>query len=395
MIPSFRPRSISNEFHPRLRFLHFLPALALLALLPLAAFAQSKPDNNFDDIAQRASEAWAAQRYADAANFYDQALRIKPRWSEGWGYLAASLYNQKRYAEARDAYRRTTELTPQNGPSWAYVGLCEYELRQYRESFEDLNKAKKLDVGPDQNLQGAVRYRLGLLWDTAGKFELGMKELAWFADKNDASPDVLTATGLNVLRMPIFPDEIPSSKKDLIFKAGQAGWDINAHHLEEARAIFAELVAAHSREPNLHYAYGSLLALLDQESAVKQFQAELELTPNHIPALVQNAFLYLKMGQLDNSEALARRAMKLDPDNFAPHNILGRVLVEKGDLTGGIRELETAGKLAPKHPGNHFNLAQAYQRAGRKADAAREFATFDQLNRQAGPPSSDSGSGNQ
>ena len=100
--------------------------------------------------------------------------------------------------------------------------------------------------------------------------------------------------------------------------------------------------------------------------------------------MVQASFLYLKMGQLDRSRELARRAMKLDPRNYAPHNILGRILVEEKKYAAGILELEAAGRLAPGHPGNHFNLAQAYQRAGRKADAAREFAAFDKLNGQAG-----------
>jgi tetratricopeptide (TPR) repeat protein len=72
--------------------------------------------------------------------------------------------------------------------------------------------------------------------------------------------------------------------------------------------------------------------------------------------------------------------MKLDPKNYAPHNILGRIYLEKGEYQRAIQELEIAGKLAPLHPGNHFNLAQAYQHAGRKADAAREFAAFAKLN---------------
>jgi tetratricopeptide (TPR) repeat protein len=167
-------------------------------------------------------------------------------------------------------------------------------------------------------------------------------------------------------------------------KAGQAGSAMNAHHLEEARKLYAELAVAYPREPNVHYAYGYLLAFLDQEEAIVQFQKELELTPSHVPSMVQASFLYLKLGQLDDSRELARRAMKLDPKNYAPHNILGRIFVEEKQYARGIVELETAGKLAPRHPGNHFNLAQAYQRAGRKADAAREFAAFNKLNQQPG-----------
>src|SRR5882672_7004644 len=347
-----------------------------ILLFTSIVLGQAALPTKFDDISKRAGEAWSSNQFEEAAHLYRQAVGLKPSWAEGWGYLAASLYELKRYPEARDAYRRTTVLTPKNGPSWAFTGLCEYELRDYRHAFDDLAKAEQLGLGTDLSLQSRVKYRLSLLWITAGQFELGLKEIAWFADQNDPNPDAIQATGLSVLRMPLFPYEVPADKRDLVMKAGQAGWEMNSHRLEESRKLYDELANAYPTEPNVHYAYGFLLAFLDQEEAIKQFQKELDLTPSHVPSMVQAAFIYLKMGQLDPSRELAQRAMKLDPKNYAPHNILGRILVEEKKYASGIVELETAGKLAPGHPGNHFNLAQAYQRVGRKADAAREFATF-------------------
>lgn len=373
-------RAINLQKAPTRGVLVFALSLLLLG----RALGQTSTPPDFDEVAKRASQAWNTNHFADAAQLYRQAVRLKPAWAEGWGYLAASLYELKRYPEARDAYRRTTVLTPKNGPSWAFTGLCEYDLRDYRHAFDDLSKGERLGLGPDVSLQSKVKYRLAMLWNTAGQFEMGLKEIAWFADQNDSNPDAIQATGLSVLRMPLFPYEIPADKRELVMKAGQAGWTMNAHHLEEARKLYAELATAYPKELHVHYAYGYLLAFLDQEEAVKEFQKELDLNPSDVPSMVQAAFLYLKMGQLDPSRELARRAMKLDPKNYAPHNILGRILVEEKKYSAGIVELETAGRLAPGHPGNHFNLAQAYQRAGRKADAAREFAAFEKLNGPAG-----------
>jgi tetratricopeptide (TPR) repeat protein len=366
--------------------------LCVLVLVPAYAVSgQSSSAGEFDDVAGRARQAWVSRRLADAARLYGEAVKLKPDWAEGWGYLAASLYEQKRYAEARDAYRRTTVLTPENGPSWSFAGLCEYELRDYGHAFDDLSTGERLGLSSDLGLQSSVKYRMALLWNTSGHFELGLKEIAWFADHNDRNPDAMVAIGLSMLRMPLFPYEIPGGKREMVVKAGQAGWEMNAHHLEDSRRLFGELAAAYPDEPNVHYAYGYVLAFLDQEAAVKEFQKELAVTPTHVPAMVQAAFLCLKMGRLDESAALARRAMKLDSRDYAPHNILGRVLVEKHQFKQGIEELETAGKLAPRHPGNHFNLAQAYEHVGRKADATREFAAFEKLNRQAGPSNEPAG----
>src|SRR6266550_3914123 len=84
----------------------------------------------FAEISKRAQDALKAGQFEEAVKLSRQAVKLRPLWTKGWGYLAASLYNLNRYAEARDAYRHTTLLTPKNGPSWAFLGLCEYELHE-------------------------------------------------------------------------------------------------------------------------------------------------------------------------------------------------------------------------------------------------------------------------
>ena len=263
-----------------------------------AAEAQSRPPSppQFPQVSQRATEAFREHRLEDAARLYRQAVRLRPSWAEGWGYLAASLYTLNRYAEAREAYRQTTVLTPKNGPSWAYLGFCEYELRDYRHAFDHLIRGTQLGLGADQGLLSKVHYELALLWDTAGQFDMAMKEITFFAKVGDKSPPVFEATGLIVLRMPLFPYEIPATKHELIMKVGEAGWAVNARQLEEARQLYKDLVTAYPREPNLHYAYGFALAVSDQEAAVAELEKELEITPKHVPALIEAAFLSLEMG---------------------------------------------------------------------------------------------------
>ena len=50
-----------------------------------------------------------------------------------------------------------------------------------------------------------------------------------------------------------------------------------------------------------------------------------------------------------------------------------------------VPPLETAVKLEPRNPAAHYNLAMAYNRAGRKEDADKEFAVHRQMTEKAGP----------
>jgi len=88
------------------------------------------------------------------------------------------------------------------------------------------------------------------------------------------------------------------------------------------------------------------------------------------------------------------QAVALAPGLFAAHNALGRALVELGEMERGTSELEAAVRLAPDSPEMHYSLVRAYTKAGRADDAARERATFTELERkrrvQRGEPGVDS-----
>jgi Flp pilus assembly protein TadD len=59
--------------------------------------------------------------------------------------------------------------------------------------------------------------------------------------------------------------------------------------------------------------------------------------------------------------------------------VLGRILLNRDDVEGAIKNLEEGARLAPLSREMHFELARAYARAGRKDDAARERETFRKL----------------
>ena len=65
------------------------------------------------------------------------------------------------------------------------------------------------------------------------------------------------------------------------------------------------------------------------------------------------------------------------PDSYY---VLGRAFLEIGDNENAVKELETARQLAPGSPAVRFNLARAYTRVHRTADAEKERAEFQRLN---------------
>ncbi len=342
---------------------------------------QSRPaaESEFDRFVKLADEARVSERLDEAVSLYGQALKIKPKWPEGWWYIGAILYQKDQYAPARDAFQNVVALEPERGPAWAMLGLCQFQTGELERAAMALERARSLGVRDHSELAVVVRYHTALLYIRFEFFENAYETLTEFTGVGNESAKVIEAFGLALLRMPLLPNEIPPPQREKILIAGRAGYSMAARRMEPARAAFDTLLAQYPNDPNIHYPFGVYMLAQDADLAMKEFKRELEISPNHYPAMVQMAFEYLKRDQYDDALPLAEKAVQLAPKLFAARNVLGRVLLELDQIDRAVKELEEGVKLAPSSPEMHFALARAYTRAGKKQEAAREREIFKKL----------------
>ena len=355
----------------------------LISCVPSFAQRRPKPKPNaetqFDQFVKQADEARVAERFDDAISLYGKALNIKPKWPEGWWYIGAIFYQQDLYPQARDAFQNLVALQSDRGPASAMLGLCLFQTGEYERAAVALQRARTLGVNDNSELARVVGYHTALLYIHFEYFESAYDVLNEFVRFGQETPKVVEAFGLTLLRMPLLPNEIPPDQREKVLVAGQAGYNMAARRLEQARAAFDTLLARYPNDPNIHYAFGVYMLPQDADVAMTEFKRELEISPNHFAALTQMAFEYLKRDQFNDALPLAEKAVQLAPKLYAARNVLGRVLLELGQVERSIKELEEGVKLAPSSPEMHFALARAYTRAGRKDEAAREREIFKSL----------------
>jgi len=368
-------------------------ALLLAGALLSAAAATPAPAPSFADVSRRAASAREANRLPEAIRLYRQGVRLRPRWDEGWWYLGTLLYDGDHYRDAREAFGRFLALKPDAGPAWALRGLCDFRVADYEGALEHIEKGLQLGIGGNADLLRVARYHQALLLVRAGQFELATHPLTVLARGEPESTGLVDAIGLMMLRMPLFPADVPDAKRDLVRRAGRAGYLHLARRGEDAGKAFADLVAAFPAEPWVHYAYGVSLLASDVPKGLDELRRETELQPDAVYPHLEIAFELLRQGDNEGAKGSGERAVALAPGLFAAHNALGRALVELGDVERGTRELEAAVRLAPDSPEMHYSLVRAYTKAGRADDAARERATFTELERkrrgQRGEPGAD------
>lgn len=348
----------------------FLAPILALFLAPVQATPQSS--SGFDDLAARAAAARDQQNLPLAIQLYSQAEQLKPDWQEGWWYLGVLQYSSNQYPGAIDAFSHLLQLVPTAVPAMALRGLCEFETGAYDDSLRDLDEAVGHGALNEPRNEQIIRYHLALLLIHSSRFQDGLQQLKFFAEKHLDAPDLKLALALAGMRVALFPKDVPQQDRALYEGAGNAGIVFLSGHSEQADTLFNQLFARYTAAPNLHYFYGFLLFPHDPDLAAEQFHRELAVNPANETANNLLALSLVIAGRYTEALAPAQRAYDSAPDQETAQLALGRALAETGDMKRGAELLNRVIEHNPKSLEAHLGLVSIYSRSGNREEAARE-----------------------
>ena len=102
----------------------------------------------------------------------------------------------------------------------------------------------------------------------------------------------------------------------------------------------------------------------------------LERSPDNTAARLALAQAYNETGQTEAAEEQVEAAMSSGAQDPESHYNMGVMMIDGGDVEGGIAELETAVELRPDFPLAHKHLGYAYARTGEYQKAIDHFELF-------------------
>jgi tetratricopeptide (TPR) repeat protein len=289
----------------------------------------------------------------------------------------------------------TRFVAAQAGPKTAPVdtsstqkGLSLAETGHCREALPILKKAGPLT--PDKQLKlraglATVRCALAL-----NQTDSAVSALLWLNRDFPTDPDVLYVTTHAYSDL---------STRAALQLAGTAPLSVQAHELNaealESQGKWDEAAAEYNlilkQQPGLagiHFRLGRIILSKPStqatvEEARNEFQVELKIDPNNAGAEYILGELSRQAQQWDDAIEHFSRASKLDA-NFADAFLgLGFSLNAAGRYREAIPPLEIGVKMRPANPTGHYQLTVAYGKTGRKQDAEREMALFQQTSEKA------------
>jgi len=360
-----------------------VPLLAVLSsAVPAAA---SAPQQSFSQIKQQADSARSADQLKEAIGLYREGVRLHPGWDEGWWWLGNLYYEQDRFPEAKAAFTRFAAIAPKPGQAWAFLALCEYETHDYDRAAEHFQRWVKAGVPGSSGLIEVATFHWALLLTRGGDFGQALRLLLGRAQNKNESPILVEALGLASLRLPNLPEDYPPQLRERVWLAGKAEFYAITHDFARAQEYSHRLLAGYGQEPNVHYLQGTLLKVQQRTGdAAQEFRKELQISPQHVPAMVELAQIEVDTGNSNEAMSLARHAVQIEPANQYAHHLLGQALLAAGQTKESAQELESAERLAPDDAAIRFHLAEAYRALGRQEDALREMSAYVSIRKKEG-----------
>jgi tetratricopeptide (TPR) repeat protein len=271
--------------------------------------------------------------------------------------------------------------TTQKGLSLAEGGRC-------REALPILKKYAPLAAERQLKVKGGLAaIRCGLALD---QVEDVVNVVLWLTREFPSDPDVLyvsthTYSDLSARFALQLGRTAPLSHQARELNAesleAQAKWD-------DAAAEYKQILKQEPDLPGIHYRLGRVIlsrpaTATTAEDARAEFQAELKIDSKNAGAEYVLGELSRQAQQWEDAIEHFSRASKLDA-NFGDAFLgLGFSLNSAGRYAEAIPPLETEVRLQPANPTGHYQLTIAYSRTGRKEDAAKEMALFQQTSEKA------------
>lgn len=339
-------------------------------------------------IARDAQEALKREDWEGAIRGFEKLVKISPSAAEYHLNLGIAHYSSGRPQDATRALRQALKLKPSLTRARDYLGASLAESGQCKEALPYLRR----DVSrvTDRNLTRAVG--------------LGGVKCAMALNRPDEALDFVRLLNHDFPSDPevlylsthVYSDLSVKASQDLLYKAPSSYQVhlLNAEALEtqekwdDAAYEYRQVLAKNPNLPGIHYRLGRLLLSAPKkattmEEARREFEQELKIDPRNAGAEYVLGELARQARQWPQAIEHFSRATKLDA-SFADAFIgLGKSLVSAGRGPEALAPLEAAVRLQPENPVAHFQLATAYRRSGRAAEAEKEFAAHKQASEKA------------
>lgn len=271
--------------------------------------------------------------------------------------IALILIEQKKYESAAQRLEEVLVQAPESDKVHYYLGAVYEEMNK-----PSLAMNQYKEIGPGSTYFGEAVVHLAHLQKGAGQLDKAVETVEKAIQKQDDMPQ-LYAYYATLL------DEQKEYKK--------------------AVTMLTDAVAKFPSNTQLIFFLGTMYDRIGRpEDTIQQMVRVLDIDKDHVQALNYLAYTYAELNRnLDEAQALAVRALDLQPGDGYILDTVGWIHFKRGETENAIRFLEAAVKakgdeaIIAEHLGDAYLRHQMWQKAQRMYQKAAELETDQRRNR--------------
>jgi protein O-GlcNAc transferase len=300
--------------------------------------------------------AMALQRTGAVQNaipLFEQVVSAQPQNTAALSNLAVALIQTGKAKEAIVYCQRVLTIAPGDAGAHQILGAAYLQESDIDDAMREFRSA--LAVTPENS---QLHYNLGLAFKLKDNLPDAVKELEEAARLDPASPDAPYTLGILYMQAGRFDDAVKNLTLSLDRRPGNGdGW-----------AVLGSVYRQKGKN----------------DDAVHALRKAIELLPNQPGPHITLASVLQEEGKRDEAAAerkqaadLTRVAVNRQRAQFATNT--ANAYLQKGQIADAISHYQDAISSDPTFVDAHRQLAIAYEREGRGADAANERAAAEKL----------------
>ncbi|MFX1295209.1 MAG: tetratricopeptide repeat protein [Promethearchaeota archaeon] len=312
------------------------------------------------------------QRYDEAIEALQGALKIDPKYVSAWNSLGITYAIIGNHKNAEEAFRKVLEFEPKNSDAWYHLGTELYHLNNKEETEVALKTAVKYD-----SKNSDAWYNLGILYNEKGS--LKDSEFA-FTNALEAKPNdfkILSALGQNFAKQNRLEEaekqfrkatEIAPDNADAWYELG-----ISLNQLNRKKESEDAYRQSLKLDPTKSYTWNNLGLILEDngnfDGAEDAYREALRCDPNSTYPWYNLGKLLKKLNRLDEAEQALRESIKRDANYTSPMEELGLLLITRNKLDEAEDIFENMVKINPRDGRSWGNLGYILEAQGRLKEA--------------------------
>ena len=284
--------------------------ISIFLLTTAAAWCQEIPTAATDEQVslwfQAAREAHAGGDLPRAAAQYEKVLRARPEIAEVHSNLGVVYYLQGRYSDASAQFEDALKRKPDLLVSLLFSGMSHVRMRQYEKAIPRLEQA--LSQQPDSY---EALYYLGVAHARLERHRRANTHFEKLVELNPTDIEARNELGRNYLQLSTasFKRQDRSAEGYLFFRTLAQLAESQGETPQKIQRYYERALEARPSYPTVRWELAQvLLHGNDSKGAAARLSRQIELEPNHVPALLALAGIHEKLGEGGSWTQLVDRA---------------------------------------------------------------------------------------